>query len=80
MLGKYVIDAGMGCSDGILCVCPVELDADGQISGIITGANLLGFVPDGGEIIGVIHPDGQDAVEDFCAEFADEIAALCGAN
>lgn len=75
MWDKYVIDASMGVRGGLFCFNPVELDADGNITSVVTGMNCLGFIPDGAKVIGVIHEDGQDAVEAFCAEYDDEIKA-----
>lgn len=65
---KWVIDATMGYP---FCFCPLEGET------IITGMNVLADKPPGkGELVAVVHEDGQDAVEEFCAKYHDEIAAI----
>lgn len=75
MWDKYVIDASMGQRDGFFCFCPVETDENGNITSIVMGMNCLGFVPEGASVIGVVHPDGNDAADAFCQEFDAEIRA-----
>lgn len=74
---NWVIDASMGGEP--LCLCPVEGDLDGDFT-IVTGVNFLGAPPAGGRVVAVVHPDGQEAVEAFCAHYADAIAALMRAT
>lgn len=74
-----VIDASMGVRGGF-CFCPVELDAEGQITSVITGANFVGAPPRGSKVVAVVHDGGQDAVEAFWAENEPEIEALFAAQ
>lgn len=63
-----VIDATMGARDGILVFCPVELDVGGEITAVISGAMFVGSPPRGARVIGVVHEEGQEAVEEFYAD------------
>lgn len=65
---EWVIDATMGAQDGMLCFCPIERGPDGEIENIVTGMNFVGAPPEGGKVVAVVHQDGQEAVEAFCAE------------
>lgn len=73
---KWVIDATMGIHDGMFCFCPIEFGANGEVSAIVTGMNFIGGEPPRGKCIGVIHEDGQDAVDAFCAEHRAEVDAF----
>lgn len=65
---SYVIDASMGARDGLFCFCPIEGDVDGDFT-VVTGMNYLSTQPPkGSKLIAIIHPDGQDAVNEFCEE------------
>ena len=75
--GLWALDASMGVRDGAFCFCPVELDADGNIENVVTGLTVVSDQPPrGGQMIAVVHQDGQRAVEDFCAEHKAEIDRL----
>ena len=76
MWDDYVVDATMGCRNGLLIVNPVETNEMGEITSVIFGANYIGFIPDGGRLVGVIHENGNDAAEVFASEYEDEIKAL----
>lgn len=65
MWNECVIDATMGAHGGLLCFCPVERGPDGEIDNIVIGANFIGSPPVGCRIVGVVHEDGQEAVEAF---------------
>lgn len=74
---KYVIDATMGARGDMFCFCPVELDEDGEIVSIVTGLNYISQKPPrDGKLIAIVHEDGQDAVEAFCEQHADLLAAI----
>ena len=75
---ECVIDATMGARDGMFCFCPVERDEHGQITSVISGLNFLGAPPTDMRFIGVIHEDGQAAVEEFCAEHETALAPFIG--
>lgn len=62
----WVLDATLDDGSGLHCFCPVEGDD------IVTGMNLLTDVPPG-PLVGVIHADGQEAVEAWCEEHADMV-------
>lgn len=67
MWTEYVIDATMGIRDGLLCFCPVERATNGEVENIVTGMNYLSDAPpNDGKLIGVVHADGQPAVEAWC--------------
>jgi len=73
---KFVIDASMGYRDGLFAFCPIEVNDDGEFD-VITGLTYLSSnVPDGAILYGIVHPDGQEAVESFCKEFEGVIANL----
>lgn len=77
-MDKWVIDASMGVpADGLFCFCPIEFNADGSVKSIVTGLNVLTQKPPhDGEFIGVVHQDGQEAVEQFCEKYAVELATF----
>lgn len=71
-----VIDATMGCRDGLFTFCPIEGDVDGDFS-VITGMNYISPVtPDGMKCVAIVHADGQDATEEFCKTYAKELEAI----
>jgi len=68
---KWVIDGSMSTPDGIFCFCPI----DGEQ--IITGMNVLSDKPPHeGELVGVVHMDGDDAADAFYQLRKAEIDAL----
>jgi hypothetical protein len=73
---ECVIDASMGCSDGMFCFCPIEGDIAGEFA-IVTGMNYISKAPHGTmKLVGIVHPDGNEAVERFCHERKPELEAL----
>jgi hypothetical protein len=73
MFDRWVIDATMGYP---FCFCPVEGDLQGDYT-IVTGMNVISDKPPhGGRLVGVVHADGQGAVEDFCDKYEKELTAL----
>lgn len=71
MWDKWVIDASMSAPDGMFCFCPLDGDD------IVTGFNFLGAgPPGGGELVGVVHPDGDEAVENFYARHQSVIELI----
>ena len=75
---KWCVDATMGARDGAFCCCPIEFNPDGSIASVVTGLNFIGNPP--GQLVCVIHEDGTDAVEAFCAEHKDGLRELFDAN
>jgi hypothetical protein len=72
---ECVIDAEAGCRDGLFCFCPIDGDIHGEFT-VITGMNFLGAVPpDKMKLVAIVHPDGQEAVERFCEQYAAELEA-----
>ena len=71
---KWVLDASAS-NEKWLCFCPVEgdLNADYQI---LTGISTLSDSVPNGKLVGVIHSDGQEAVEAFCEKHRDLLDAL----
>ena len=68
----WVLDASMGVyGDGCFCFCPYD-EATGDI---LTGMNLISDRPPG-RLVGVVHRDGQDAADRWCAEHEDELNAM----
>ena len=65
MWEKWVIDASMGYP---FCFCPLDGDD------IVTGMNMLGEPP--GELVGVVHPDGDEACNEFYEAHKAEIDAM----
>ena len=79
-VNSYVIDASMGCRNGLFCFCPVQMDDEGNATSIITGMNILGSPPKGSDVIGVYHPEGDKAAKSFVDEFYDEIKAVISSS
>lgn len=73
---QWVLDASMGIHEGTGVFCPVEGDIYGDNWTVVTGLNYLGTKPPHGRFVGVVHEDGQEAVERFCEEHADFIAGI----
>jgi len=65
----WVIDASMGDGTPPYCFIPVEFDEAGEVKAFVIGMNYISTEPpDGTYFIGVIHEDGQDATDAWCAE------------
>ena len=71
--GPCVIDATMGARGGMLVFCPVDLDENGEITTVISGAMFVGSPPSGAKVIAIVHEDGQEAVEAFYEAHRDLI-------
>ena len=76
MWDQYILDATTGCQNGLFCFCPVEGDVNGDYS-IVFGMNILSDKPPG-KLVAIIHAEGQEAVEAFCKEYAEELNSLRG--
>lgn len=73
---QYVIDASMGCKDGLFTFCPIQGDINSDFI-VVTGLNYISTTPPtDGKLVAIVHPDGQEAVEAFCEEFKEELARL----
>ena len=66
MFEEWVLDATMGVQDGMACFVPIEKDGS-----LVLGMNMIGRCP--GKLVGVVHLDGQEAVERWIAENPDWI-------
>ena len=65
MFKTWLLDASaVGVEKGIWTFVPYEPDT----GDIIFGMNYMGKKPPGGDVVGVIHVDGQDAVDKWCSE------------
>lgn len=70
---QWVIDASMSVQNGQFCFCPIEGDINSEFC-VVTGLNSN--VPlNGGKLVAIWHPDGQEAVEQFCREHANLLAS-----
>lgn len=69
---NWVLDATMGWPP---CFCPVELTDEGEIKSIVTGLNVIGTPPEG-RVIAIVHADGQEAVDEFCEAYKDELTVV----
>ena len=72
---NWVLDATMGCRDGTFCFCPVEGDVAGDDWQLVTGMNFISDCPPG-KVVAVVHEDGQEAVDEFCEEYAEAIGKI----
>ena len=73
---QWVIDATMGCKDGLFTFCPIEGDIDSEYS-VVIGMNYVSDTPPKwGKVVAIVHADGQEAVEIFCEENAVHLEAL----
>ena len=76
MWNEYVLDATLGCQDGLFCFCPIEGDIHGDYEVVVGLSFLSGMLPRNSKLVAVIHADGQEAVEEFCQKYAKELEAL----
>ena len=74
MSEQYVIDATIDTPPGLFCFCPIEGDIGGDHT-IVTGMMHVDEDPPG-EIVAIVHEDGQEAVEKFMERRADDLDAL----
>ena len=73
---ECVLDAAIGYRGGAFCFCPIEGDVDGEYT-VITGMMYVDEKPpEHLKLVGIVHDDGQEAVERFCAEHKAELEAL----
>lgn len=73
---NYVIDASMGVSGDMFCFCPIEGDIDDEFN-VITGMNILSNrIPEGVELVAIVHPDGNEAVKKFCDKYSKELEEI----
>lgn len=57
--------------------CPIEGDINGEFS-VVVGMNVLATTPPG-KMVGIVHADGQEAVEAFCRKHKTEIDKIYAA-
>lgn len=76
---ECVIDATIATPSGAFCFCPIEGDITTADYKIVSGMNVISDKPpDGWRLRGVVHEDGQAAVEAFCEKNEEAIAILGG--
>ena len=63
---EWLLDATLGVRDGLACFVPYESDTNE----IVVGMNMLSSRAPG-RLVGVIHADGQAAVDAWCAQHPD---------
>jgi len=62
---------------GSLCFVPIERTGpDDDDFNIVFGMNYVADEPPSGKVIGIIHEDGQEAVEQWCRENPDAFKRL----
>lgn len=70
---QWVLDASMEPFDGtVFAYCPIEGDIDGEFT-VVTGMTSVGGPSLNGKCVAIWHPDGQQAVEEFCSRHADAL-------
>lgn len=67
---KWVWDVSMPTKYG-KCLCPVEMDEDGEVTSVVVGMNFIGDKPPQGTVIGLFHDGGNEAVEAWMAANPD---------
>lgn len=73
---NFVVDVTFG-GDGIFCFVPVEFGPGGEVESLLIGMNYLSSEPPhGGRVVGIIHSDGDDAVETWIAGHPVEYARI----
>ena len=65
MFKQWVIDLSISAPEGAVCFIPYE-----PPDMFITGMNVVSDKCPG-NLVGVMHPDGQDAVEKWCSDNPD---------
>jgi len=77
MYEEWVIDATMYNNDGLLCFVPIENRVTDKET-LVLGMNILSDVEhfEQGKIIGIVHMDGQKAVDRFCDEHSKLLKSL----
>lgn len=77
MFPHWAIDASMGVRGGLFCFVPIEdFETPGDFT-VIWGMNFLSDVPpDGGVLVGVLHPDGNEAAQAFIDTHADALEEM----
>lgn len=71
MFDKWVIDASMS-NDEMICIVPIDENLHTGFSYFCVPNNL----PNNRQIVGIIHPDGQKAVEKWCEENKDLVTMI----
>ena len=72
---NWAVDGSIPCEAGF-CFVPVVLNNTNRPEKIIEGFNYISDKPPGGTFIGVVHPDGQEAAEEFVERFRERLVRL----
>ncbi len=78
MWDEYVIDVTLEVYDSdifntrVFCFCPYEADT----GTVVTGMNLITDWPEQAKVVGVVHMDGQEAVEKWIEEHPEEYKSI----
>lgn len=70
---NWVADVSLadGQDEGLFCFVPLDGDPHGEHS-LVVGLNYLSNKPPG-KLIGVVHMDGQEACDEWCAAHPGQI-------
>ena len=72
---QWVMDATLNDGESPYLFCPIQSDGT-----IVTGMNVVTDKPPG-RFVGIVHADGQEAVEAWCEahpEAVEQLSALAG--
>ncbi len=73
---EWVVDASFGCQDGAFCFIPVE-GHETDNPQFVVGMNYISSKPpDGARLVGIVHPDGDEAVEQFGAKYIETLMPM----
>lgn len=76
---QWVVDVTLWEEGGLYCFVPLEGDPQGEHT-LVVGMNFLTDRVPGGKLVGVVHMDGQEAVDEWCAAHETELAELAEAS
>jgi hypothetical protein len=78
MWEEWVLDASCGYAGGMFTFCPIEGYSDiAEDYKLVVGMNYMSDrPPKWGKLVAIVHRDGQQAVEDFCETYAEQLEAL----
>ena len=73
---NWLIDASMGCRDGLFCFCPFVGDIAGKFTTYDGLMRLSDSVPPGVNGLVVWHPEGQEECNAFVNEHRARLLAM----
>lgn len=73
----FVMDATLDSGDGLHCFVPITFDANGEVESLVVGMNYVSpDPPERGRFLGIVHMDGQDAVDEWVSANTGEYERL----